>query len=210
MAVLFFASFVFFLVVGTIVILDPHLAPAIFAVLAATVSFIMALRAARGSLQPPAEANRPRRPSRKTRPPTRWIVVDGSNVLYWNPAGPSLATVAEVLQALDSQGFRPVVWFDANVGYVVGSAWMGPQELSRELGVSQKQVLVAASGQQADPLVLAEARKRRASVVTNDRFRDWVPTHPEVLQPGFLIRGDWGPDGPALRNLELVPKEEAA
>jgi len=26
-------------------------------------------------------------------------------------------------------------------------------------------------------------------VVSNDRFRDWAEAHPEVLEPGRLIRG---------------------
>lgn len=44
-------------------------------------------------------------------------------------------------------------------------------------------------GKQADPYLLETAREKNARIVTNDRFRDWADTHPEVLQPGFLIRG---------------------
>ncbi|MCB6178236.1 hypothetical protein LHP98_08850 [Rhodobacter sp. Har01] len=210
MRLVYFALFILAFVVITIVVLDPKATPAVLAVLAAVASFVMALRSARGPATQTPRQEPKRRPGRGKRPPPRWIVVDGSNVLFWNPEGPSLLTVAQVLRALEAQGFQPVVWFDANIGYKIGNGWIGPQELSKDLGLPQKQVLVAASGQPADPLVLAEARKRRASVVTNDRFRDWVPTHPEVLRPGFLIRGSYGPDGPMLKDLALVPKDDAA
>ena len=47
-----------------------------------------------------------------------WIAVDGSNVLYWQDDIPSLQTVRRVVDALKSRNLRPVVWFDANVGYL--------------------------------------------------------------------------------------------
>ncbi|AWD22336.1 NYN domain-containing protein [Pseudogemmobacter blasticus] len=209
MRVVYFALFVLAFVVITIVVLDPQSAPAVAAVLAAVASFVLALRAARGPSPATRDAGQKRRPSRGKRATPRWIIVDGSNVLYWNPVGPSLATVSDVLRLLESQGFQPVIWFDANVGYKVGGDWMGPWELSKVLNLPQKQILVAAKGQPADPLVLAEARKRRASVVSNDRFRDWAEDHPEVTRPGFLIRGTHGPEGAALKDLALVPQQAA-
>jgi hypothetical protein len=127
--------------------------------------------------------------------PIRWVVVDGSNVLFWNPDGPALSTVALVLARLRRQGFEPVVWFDANVGYKVGPTWLGPDALSRLIGLPAKRIFVAGKGQPADPAVLAEARARGACVVTNDRYRDWVSAWPEVSRPGFLIPGGWRPDG---------------
>ena len=41
----------------------------------------------------------------------------------------------------------------------------------------------------ADPWVLAQARDLNAMIVTNDRYRDWAEAHPEVQEPGLLIRG---------------------
>jgi hypothetical protein len=38
---------------------------------------------------------------------------------------------------------------------------------------------------------LAAAADLGARVVTNDRYRDWVEQHPEVTEPGHLIRGGY-------------------
>jgi hypothetical protein len=119
----------------------------------------------------------------------RWIVVDGSNVLHWKDETPMLSTVANVVEVLQSQGFTPVIWFDANVGYKVSDRYMGPRPLSRAIGVPQRQVFVAPKGIPADPLLLEGAERLRARVVTNDRFRDWAETYPKVEDAGFLIAG---------------------
>ncbi|NNE80840.1 MAG: hypothetical protein HKN18_11280 [Silicimonas sp.] len=121
--------------------------------------------------------------------PKNWIVVDGSNVLYWRNEVPSLETVEHVINVLKEEGFRPVVWFDANVGYLVANQYLGPGPLARALSLPYRQVLVAPKGTPADPLLLKGAAALNANVVTNDRFRDWVEQHPEVRSSGFLIRG---------------------
>lgn len=121
--------------------------------------------------------------------PPRWIVVDGSNVMHWQAETPSLQTVTLVLNDLTSRGFVPVIGFDANVGYLIGDRYMGPERLARQLGVQSRQVFVAPKGTPADPLLLAEASRLGAPVVTNDRYRDWAEAHPQVAETGFLIRG---------------------
>lgn len=118
-----------------------------------------------------------------------WIVVDGSNVLYWERETPALATVSHVIGALRSEGYDPVVWFDANVGYLIGDRYMGAFALSLQLGLSSEQVRVAPKGTPADPLLLKEAGALGARVVTNDRYRDWEDEFPQVREAGFLIRG---------------------
>jgi hypothetical protein len=125
----------------------------------------------------------------RRRPPVAWIVVDGSNVMYWEAETPSLDTVRHVLRAVESEGLVPVVWFDANVGYLISGTYLGPETLARKLGLRQGQVLVAPKGTPADPLLLEEAARLGARVVTNDRFRDWAADHPIVLEPGALVRG---------------------
>jgi hypothetical protein len=125
----------------------------------------------------------------RRRPPIPWIVVDGSNVLYWEAETPSLDTVRQVLRAVEAEGLVPLVWFDANVGYLIGGKYLRPEMLARKLGLRQGQVLVAPSGTPADPLLLEEAARLGARVVTNDRFRDWAAAHPIVREPGVLVRG---------------------
>jgi hypothetical protein len=125
----------------------------------------------------------------RRRPPVPWIVVDGSNVMYWEAETPSLDTVRHVLRAVEAEGLVPLVWFDANVGYLVGGRYLRPEKLAKKLGLRQGQVLVAPSGTPADPLLLDEATRLGARVVTNDRFRDWAAAHPIVREPGMLVRG---------------------
>ena len=128
-----------------------------------------------------------KRPERS--PEGNWIVVDGSNVLYWDGDTPDLASVGHVLAILKSEGYDPLVWFDANVGYLIGDKWMGPGPLSERLGMSREHVFVAEKGTPADPLLLERAERLGARVVTNDKYRDWVERFPRVQEEGFLVRG---------------------
>jgi hypothetical protein len=133
-----------------------------------------------------------------------WVVVDGSNVLHWRDGTPHIATLTEVLDALSAQGFAPGVIFDANVGYKISTRYMDDAELAKLLKLPADQVLVVHKGTPADEVILKSARDLGARVVSNDRYRDWVETHPEVAEPGFVIRGGFrrgalwlgNPDGP--------------
>ncbi|NBR54003.1 MAG: hypothetical protein EBT91_11415 [Rhodobacteraceae bacterium] len=118
-----------------------------------------------------------------------WIAVDGSNVLYWQDEIPSLQTVREVVDALKRRGMRPVVWFDANVGYLVGDRYLGPVPLAKSLGLSERQVIVAPKGTPADPLVIEGARLLKSRIVSNDRFRDWQDQYPAVREAMRFLRG---------------------
>ena len=118
-----------------------------------------------------------------------WIVVDGSNVMYWDGETPSLETVRRVLDAIHDAGFVPLVWFDANAGYLLTGRYLTPWRLAGVLNIDHRQISVAPKGTPADPLLLEQAREMGARVVTNDRFRDWVDDHPFVREPGILVRG---------------------
>lgn len=118
-----------------------------------------------------------------------WIVVDGSNVLYWERETPNIQTVRHVLGALKEEGFVPVVWFDANAGYLISDRYMAPAPLAKLLDLPARQVFVAPKGMPADPLLLKGAVDLRARIVTNDRFRDWVEQFPQIQDKEFLVRG---------------------
>lgn len=125
---------------------------------------------------------------RFARPLGKVIIVDGSNVLHWGGA-PALATVAAVVADLTERGLRPVVWFDANAGYLVADRYLGPASFARRLSLPTHQVFVAPKGTPADPLILEDASAFEAQVVTNDRYRDWAATHPVAAERGRMIRG---------------------
>jgi Zc3h12a-like Ribonuclease NYN domain len=118
-----------------------------------------------------------------------WVLVDGSNVMHWQDQTPSLEPVKAVVELLIAQGQVPGVVFDANAGWKLRGRYLHDGELARLIGLASRQVLVVEKGTPADPFLLQTAREFRARIVTNDRYRDWADKHPEVLEPGFLIRG---------------------
>lgn len=125
----------------------------------------------------------------KLRKRVNWIVVDGSNVLYWENDEPALHSVRLVIEKLVLDGFEPVLWFDANVGYLVRGAYMSPAKLSKALRYPSRRISVAPKGTPADPLLLSEAERLKAPIVTNDRFRDWEERFPQVARQDIFLRG---------------------
>ena len=134
---------------------------------------------------------RRRRRRRAQRPvqERRWVVIDGSNVMFGEDETPSLSTVTAVVGEVRRAGLTPLVWFDANAGYKLANRYMNPRDLSRAIGLSAKQVRVAPKGYPADPLLLDDAAKLDSGVVSNDRYRDWATRFPEVTRPELLVRG---------------------
>lgn len=132
---------------------------------------------------------RRRRAAADSGPDEAWILIDGSNVMHWRDNAPDLAPLLGVVERLQDLGYVPGVVFDANAGWKLQGRYMHDAELAWLLGLEDRQVLVVPKGAQADPFLLETAREFGVSIVTNDRYRDWVEQHPEVLRPGFLIRG---------------------
>ena len=124
---------------------------------------------------------------RKAKP--KWILIDGSNVLYWRDGTPQLDALREVVAHLVARGYTPGVVFDANAGYLVSGKYQHHGEMGALLGLPEDRVMVVSKGEPADPVLLAAARDLEARIVTNDRYRDWAEAHPVVTTPGHLIRG---------------------
>lgn len=157
---------------------------------------------------------RARRAARADRP---HIVVDGSNVLYWRDNTPRIETVREVVHHLTTLGFAPGVVFDANAGYLVAGKYQHDHALGRQVGLPPDRVMVVPKGAPADPTIIKVASDLGARVVTNDRYRDWADLHPQVLQPGFLVRGGYQDgqlwidlDSPAAPVKVQTPRPTAA
>lgn len=120
-----------------------------------------------------------------------WIILDGSNIMYWKGNGADIATVQDAIHSLSEQGYAPSVVFDANVGYKLCNRYQGAAELAKLLDLPIARVMVASKGTPADQVILAAARDKKAQVVTNDRFRDWIDQHPEVANEGYLVQGGY-------------------
>lgn len=119
----------------------------------------------------------------------RWVIVDGSNVMYWKGDTPQIDTVREVLDRLAALGFTPGIVFDANAGHLLAGKYLHHAAIAELLGLAEDRVMVVNKGTPADATILAVARDLGARIVSNDRFRDWLDQHPEVDRPGALIRG---------------------
>jgi hypothetical protein len=119
----------------------------------------------------------------------RWVIVDGSNVMYWKGDTPQIETVRQVLEHLSALGFSPGIIFDANAGHLLAGRYLHHAAFAGLLGVAEDRVMVVDQGTPADATILATARDLGARVVSNDRFRDWLDQHPEAGRPGALIRG---------------------
>jgi Zc3h12a-like Ribonuclease NYN domain len=121
----------------------------------------------------------------------KWVIIDGSNVMHWKDGTARIDTLREVVQHLKAQGFSPGVVFDANAGHILSGKYLHHGAMGRLLGLPEDKVMVVHKGTQADSTILAAAKDLGARVVTNDRYRDWVDMHPEVQQPGYLIKGGY-------------------
>ena len=121
----------------------------------------------------------------------KWVVVDGSNVMHWKDGTTRIETAREVVDRLTALGYAPGVVFDANAGYLVAGKYRHDRAFGRLLGLPEDRVMVVPKGTPADTFLLTAARDLGARVVTNDRFRDWADAHPEVREPGHLIRGEY-------------------
>ncbi|MBE1294688.1 MAG: hypothetical protein GJ678_00345 [Rhodobacteraceae bacterium] len=117
------------------------------------------------------------------------VLLDGSNVMHWKDGVPQLETVRKVLSCLQRNGYSPGVIFDANAGYLISGSYMHDGHLAKALGLPRDRVMVVPKGTPADPAILMAARDLGARIVSNDRYRDWEVDHPEISQPGYLIRG---------------------
>ena len=153
---------------------------------------------------PEATGPRPTRPARRKAEP-QWIVVDGSNVMYWRDGTPQIDTVRAVIGRLRDLGYTPGVVFDANAGHLLEGRYRHDHAFGRMLGLPEERVMVVPKGSPADPVILTAARDLGARIVTNDRYRDWAADHPEVATPGQLVRGEYR-DGALW--LDLAPARD--
>ena len=121
----------------------------------------------------------------------KWVVIDGSNVMYWKNGVPLIQTVKDVVAEAAKSGAKVGVIFDANAGHLLSNKYLNDRKLGKMLGLPRSHVMVVPKGVQADPYILSAARDMGARIVTNDKFRDWTMDYPEASKPGHLIQGKY-------------------
>lgn len=126
---------------------------------------------------------------RQKRPDRPEVIVDGSNVLYWRGDAPELNTVKDLVRRVQRQGYDPIVWFDANAGYLTADRYLNEAELAEKLSLRADQVHVTPKGTQADAGLLAMAKSLNAPVISRDRYRDYEAQHPWLRKAGRLYAG---------------------
>jgi len=128
---------------------------------------------------------------RGQKPAQNWILIDGSNVMYWKGNKPQIQTLREVIAYLRNHKHTPAVVFDANAGYLLVGRYQHDYAMAKHLGLTEERVMVVPKGTVADTFLLTVARDFNAPIVTDDRYRDWVDDYPEIAEPGRLIRGGY-------------------
>lgn len=105
---------------------------------------------------------------------TRTVVVDGSNVAYHlAPEGkPRVKNLSLAYQSLTSGGLRPVFVISAGLIHVIDR----PEALQDFM--AQIEVVEAPRGTDDDLSIIRLAQDRRADIVSNDRFLNWVGKYP--------------------------------
>ena len=121
----------------------------------------------------------------------KFIIVDGSNVMHWKTGAPDIGAVREVVDELRLRGYAPGVVFDANAGYLLAGRYQHDKVFGRQLDLPVDQVMVVPKGNPADPYILQSARDYGGQIVSRDQFRDWVDAHPEISEPGHLVKGGY-------------------
>ena len=128
---------------------------------------------------------------RGRKPAANWVLIDGSNVMYWKDNTPRIETLREVIAYLRDHRHMPAVVFDANAGYLLAGKYQHDHAMARHLGLTEECVMVVPKGTVADTYLLTVARDFNAPIVTDDRYRDWADVYPEIAEPGRLIRGGY-------------------
>jgi hypothetical protein len=153
----------------------------------------------RKTTRAPAPSPKPPRPRKVRRGPAvppdlrvtpESVVVDGSNVMYWDDQQPTAGAVQKVLDALRVAGKDPILCFDANVGYRLAQQPLDRSELALLFGVSPSQLVLCPSRTDGDATILRIATTHNLPVVSNDGYRDYPDLVGKVrLMPGSIVKG---------------------
>lgn len=98
----------------------------------------------------------------------RVFLIDALNVAYWCGAPPSLRLPLALLHQLLADGHSAELIFDASARYPLAAE----RSIYQPLLQQRAHCIEVPSGRTADGVLLREARKRGACIISRDRFRD--------------------------------------
>jgi hypothetical protein len=110
--------------------------------------------------------------------------------MHWGPE-PSDKVLSQVLRSVERAGYVPIVFFDANAGYVLDDQYYNEAKLAALIGIAPEHICVVDKGVVADEAILSFASDYALRVITNDRFRDWRVQFPHAAKKGVLLSGTW-------------------
>jgi len=101
------------------------------------------------------------------------LLVDGSNIVRVFSDLRSTA-LAVLLECLNSNGYAPICFFDANIEHVMRDTGdkFGQELLARLKRVSPKDTIIVPGGTRSDDFMLAYADKHGYSIISCDTFKD--------------------------------------
>ena len=102
-------------------------------------------------------------------------IVDGSNVAHSNEDDAAhVANILRIRDKLVEEGLEPIVVADAALRHQIDDS------AAYERLIDEGVVRQAPAGTDADYFILSFARELRASILSNDRFRDRMKQFPEA------------------------------
>ena len=104
-------------------------------------------------------------------------IVDGSNVAHSTEGeAPHVANLVAVRDKLVQEGLEPIIVADAALRHQIDDS------AKYERMIEEGMVRQAPAGTDADYFILSFARELKASIVSNDRFRDRIKQFPEARE----------------------------
>lgn len=120
-----------------------------------------------------AQAPAPQRTTAKSaKKGQREIVIDGTNVMYWQDNTADLDTLKSVVEYLKSKDILPYVFLDASSRHHLGESSLDEKGFARRLGLHPGRVMVCPAQTEADAFILKFARQEGLPILSNDRFGD--------------------------------------
>lgn len=135
-------------------------------------------------------------PARAKGKPQREVVIDGTNVMYWD-GDADLTTLQAVVAYLMGKGVHPFVFLDASSRHHLNDKTLTKAHFAKALGLPKDRVTVCPAQTEADSFILKFAREQGLPVVSNDRFGDRA----QQAKGLKLIKGVMANGRPVLQGL---------